>query len=153
MFEAGICEEVAFREIGISYMKSQIRGNKLNPLIIIITSASFGAIHLLYILFDGYNSEYLFQALFATFLGCFLGCIFLRTGNIWPCIAVHSIHDLLSVFFLAKMEVNDYPVYIYIWLAVGEALLALWGLFLIRKKKHPEIKELWDEKWQIEEQD
>jgi hypothetical protein len=32
---------------------------------------------------------------------------------------------------------------------IGLLLLAAWGLFLIRKKKHPEIWELWENKWQV----
>ena len=41
--------------------------------------------------------------------------------------------------------------YIWGWMIVGQALLAIWGLYLIRKEKHPEIGALWNDKWNLTE--
>ena len=149
MLQAGICEEVAFREIGISYMKRQLKDDKMNLPIILITSFVFGISHLLNTLLYGNFSIRIFQSLCAFLFAVFLGSIFLRTGNIWICILTHSIQDLLAVFFTARLREEDFPIYIYIGMIIGLLLLAAWGLFLIRKKKHPEIKELWNDKWQV----
>ena len=148
---AGITEEMAFREVGISYMKRQLREDKMNLPIILITSFAFGLIHLYNAILYKQFALYSFQAVCAFLLGIFFGCIFLRTGNIWVCIIVHSIHDLMTVFFPVPTAFYDHSTLVYICMMTGEALLAAWGLFLIRKKKYPEIRALWDDKWRITE--
>lgn len=81
-------------------------------------------------------------------LGIFFGAVYLRTGKIIPCILAHGVHDFLASAF----EVNRHaepPASVMVISAVCEAVLAVWGLYLIRKAKHPEIEALWDEKWQF----
>lgn len=144
---AGITEELAFREVGISYMKRQLRDDKMNLPIILTPSVAFGMIHLYNAVLYRQFTVYAFQAICAFLLGIFFGSVFLRTGNIWMCMTVHSLHDLLVALLPVPTTMYDHTAYVYICMITGEALLALWGLFLIRKKKHPEIRELWKERW------
>ncbi|MBP5363215.1 MAG: CPBP family intramembrane metalloprotease [Ruminococcus sp.] len=151
--QAGICEEVAFREIGISHLKRQVRDDKFNIPILLILSVAFGATHLINILNMKAPFYYVFIQVFWTILiGIFFGGVFMRTGNIWPCIITHALHDLFPVFFLDRFDLNDYPLFIYVVITIGHMLLATWGLYLVRKEKHPEIHKLWEEKWQIAEE-
>lgn len=148
---AGICEEMAFREVGISYLKRQLSGNKWNLFILIFTSAIFGVTHLSNVIALSVPLWARMMQVFGTlFLGFFLGALFLRTGNIWVCILTHTVYDILPNIFMSKMDV-DFTTYIWGWMIVGQALLAIWGLYLIRKAKQPEIASLWNEKWIINE--
>ena len=150
-FSAGICEEMAFREVGISYLKRQLSGNKWNLFILIFTSVIFGVTHLSNVIALSVPLRARMMQVFGTlFFGFFLGALFLRTGNIWVCILTHTVYDLLPNIFMSKMDV-DFTTYIWGWMIVGQALLAIWGLYLIRKAKQPEIESLWNEKWIINE--
>ena len=149
---AGICEEVAFREIGISLMKRQSKEDQKNLPIVLIISVVFGLSHLMNSIGSSIPFYYfLIQVTWTALLGIFFGAVFLRTGNIWPCLIAHAIHDMLADFFRADYDVVDEPAYIDIFMTVGLAALAAYGLYLIRKETYPEIRKLWDEKWQIAE--
>lgn len=150
-FSAGICEEMAFREVGISYLKRQLNGNKWNLFILIFTSVIFGITHLSNVIALSVPLWARMMQVFGTlFFGFFLGALFLRTGNIWVCILTHTVYDILPNIFMSKMDV-DFATYIWGWMIVGQALLAIWGLYLIRKAKQPEIESLWNDKWKINE--
>ena len=148
---AGICEEMAFREVGISYLKRQLSGNKWNLFILIFTSVIFGVTHLSNVIALSVPLWARMMQVFGTlFFGFFLGALFLRTGNIWVCILTHTVYDILPNIFMSKMDV-DFTTYIWGWMIVGQGMLAIWGLYLIRKAKQPEIESLWNEKWKINE--
>lgn len=148
---AGICEEMAFREVGISYLKRQLSGNKWNLFILIFTSVIFGVTHLSNVIALSVPLWTRMMQVFGTlFFGFFLGALFLRTGNIWVCILTHTVYDILPNIFMSKMDV-DFTTYIWGWMIVGQGLLAIWGLYLIRKAKQPEIESMWNEKWELTE--
>ena len=147
---AGVCEEISFRAVGISYMKRQRKGEKYILPIILFTSISFGLIHLINAIKDGRVGIHAMQACMATLLGIFFGAVYMRTGNIIPCIITHGLHD----FFSSAFEVNRHGELPDCFIAIAvicEALLAVWGLYIVRKEKRPEIEALWNEKWQFPE--
>ena len=147
---AGVCEEISFRAIGISYMKRQRKGEKSILPIVLFTSISFGLIHITNAIKVGHVGVYVMQACMASLIGIFFGAVFMRTGNIIPCILAHGVHDFFATAFNVNRQ-GDIPVAIIVVAVVCEALLAAWGLYLIRKEKRPEIEALWNEKWQIPE--
>ena len=147
---AGVCEEISFRAIGISYMRRQRKGEKHILPILLFTSISFGLIHITNAIRVGHIGVYAMQACMASMLGIFFGAVYIRTGNIIPCIIAHGVHD----FLVSAFEVNRHaeltaPVMVISFIC--EALLAAYGLYLVRKAKRPEIEALWDEKWQLPE--
>ena len=148
MIAAGICEEVAFREVGISYMRRQLKGENKILLTLIFTGVTFGFTHLSNA-FKGDFLESLIQSALASMLGIFFGAIFIRTGNIWPCILTHGLHDLLFAIASVHYDVEEEPLFLFVVAMICESLLMVWGLYLVRKEKHPEIEALWSEKWQI----
>lgn len=150
MVAAGICEEVAFREVGISYMRRQRKGEKMILPTLLFTSISFGITHIMNAI-SGNILQSCVQSLLAVTLGVFFGAVFIRTGNIWPCIVAHGLHDLFITCFSENYNVTDEPVYVIIVGCVCEILLMIWGLYLVRKEKRSEIEALWNEKWQIPE--
>ena len=149
---AGICEEMAFREVAISYMKRQLREDKWNIPILLFTSVIFGISHLSNAISGSAPlCGRMAQVLGTLMFGIFLGAVFLRTGNIWACIVTHTIYDTLPSLFMTKMDA-DFKFYNWGWMLVGQALLAAWGLYLLRKEKRPEINALWNDKWQFPEE-
>ena len=151
MIAAGICEEVAFREVGISFMRRQLKGEKMIVPTLLITSAAFGVTHMMNFFMTGKFLDAAIQSALATMLGIFFGAVFIRTGDIWPCIAAHGMHDLLIVIFSVNIGAEKDHILITIVGVTCEALLMIWGLYLVRKEKHSEIEALWTEKWQIAE--
>lgn len=148
---AGVCEEIAFRAVGISYMKRQRKGEKHILPILLFTSVTFGLTHIINAIKGGNVGGHCIQALLATMLGIFFGAVYLRTGNILPCIVMHGLHDFLVSAFGVNRHFTDMPNGAFAVSIVCEALLAGWGIYLVRKAKQPEIEALWDEKWQIPE--
>ena len=89
------------------------------------------------------------QALLAFFMGVFLSAVYLRTGNIWPLILIHSLHDILTSSAIEKMTAHgaDFPDWITALLCVIEGILLVSGFYLLRKSKRAEIIELWNRRW------
>ena len=141
---AGVTEEIAFRELPISYMARQWRDEKKIPLMVIIPGVAFGLIHLLNI--PGENpADTLVQALLSIFFGILFSAVYVRTGSIWAVLIVHTLHDLLS--FSALYYTPELPDLVIVeWMIMG-CFLAICGMYLIRKEKRPEIIALWDRKW------
>ena len=63
----------------------------------------------------------------------------------------HTLHDLLvSSAAVYTPELPD--IVIAEWVII-EGILAIYGMYLIRKEKRPEIISLWDRKWNRSKKD
>ncbi len=93
---AGLAEEIFFRGIIISYLRTRFsEKQKCNILVLFVSSILFAVLHLLNLHFNFITIMDAFQQLFATFcMGIFLGSLYLKTGHLWPCILIHFIWDL-----------------------------------------------------------
>ena len=89
------------------------------------------------------------QALLTFFTGVFFGAVYLRTGNIWPLILCHSLHDIMTFSAGDKLVALgvDFPDWITAFLCVIEGLLLICGLYMLRRSKRAEIMALWDKRW------
>ena len=147
---AGASEEVIFREIGISYLARQWRDeNKIIP-IALIPAVAFSLTHLTNLGTMSSIGSLLTQVLLSVFFGIFFSAVYLRTGNVWPLIIAHSLHDILGFSTSAgvvAMGVTEFPDWTTGYLIVIEAAMAICGLYMLRKSKRAEIIELWDRKW------
>lgn len=147
---AGASEEVCFREIGISYLARQWRDENKIIFIALISSVAFSLTHLTNVGTMDDVGALLTQVLLAVLFGIFFSAVYLRTGNIWPLIIVHSLHDLLAFSASAgitAMGVGEFPDWTTGYLILIEAAMAVCGLYMLRKSKRAEIIELWDRKW------
>ena len=147
---AGASEEVIFREIGISYLARQWRDENKIILMAIIPAVVFSLTHLTNYGEMGSVGSLLSQVLLTVFFGIFTGAVYLRTGNIWPLIIAHSLHDILGFSTSAgvvAMGVTEFPDWTTGYLFVIEAALAVCGLYMLRKSKRAEIIELWNRRW------
>ena len=146
---AGIAEEVAFREIGISYLARQWKDESKIIMMAVIPSAAFALIHVTNYVETRDLTSSLLQALLTFFFGIFYSAIYLRTGNIWPLIIAHSLHDILSFSASvgAAAKGAQFPEWIIIAIVLVEVILLVCGLYMLRKSKRAEIIALWDRKW------
>ena len=139
---AGAAEEACFREIGISYLARQWRDeNKIIPMAL-IPAVAFSLTHLTNFGSISDVSALLTQVLMTVLSGIFFSAVYLRTGNIWPLILVHALHDLLAFSAgagVTAMGVEEFPDWTTAYLIVIEAALAICGLFMLRKSKRAEI--------------
>ena len=145
---AGAGEEVAFREVGISYMARQWNDENKIILMAIIPAAAFALTHITNIVSMSL-SDVLKQALLTFFMGVFLGAVYIRTGNIWPIILGHSLHDIMAFSASEKLSMLglNLPDWSVTLLTVIEAGLLISGLYMLRKSKRAEIIALWDKRW------
>ncbi len=126
---------------------------------VVISSIMFGLIHLV-------NGIVGFQVISAALFGIYLSAIYLRTKNIWPIIAIHALWDT-AMFWIADLGTGlqgaNFPeiaqvasetsdtgdasiiavVLVFLLPVFFDVILALGGLFMLRKSKHEAIKKLW----------
>ncbi len=146
---AGAAEEVAFREVGLSYLARQWKDESKIILMAIIPGVAFGLTHVTNLVESRDISTTLLQTLLTLFMGVFLSAVYLRTGNIWPLILCHSLHDVMTFSGGAKLDALgiQFPDWITAFLCVTEAGLFICGLYMLRKSKRAEIIELWNKRW------
>lgn len=149
---AGVNEEIGSRALTIDNAY-RVQGKIEIYKYLILTSIIFGLSHITNIFFGASLSATISQIFYATGFGILFGAIYLRTGNILPGIISHFIIDFASAFnpaydpsstekmLLHTEEVNVVESLIKIIIIGG--ILALYGLFLVRKKKQDEITEVW----------
>ena len=150
---AGVAEEVAFRELPISYMARRWTDEKYILAMVLIPGIVFGLMHLTNALLGSMGSTVgardiwgcMRQATLSIFFGIFFSAVYVRTACIWPLLITHILHDALVLSASAYIE--DVPDWMMIVWFVIEGGLALYGLYLVRKEKHREIMALWNRKW------
>ena len=149
-FAPGFGEEITFRGLGVANYMRTIKNEKSIYTIFFLSSVVFGLVHILNAFAGARIDVSLIQAIYAIGVGMALCAVYLRTGNLLPCIIGHMSVDFLefvrgdlseSSGVMQEMGIGDW-----ITIAAG-AFAAVWGLFLIRKKHHSEILALWNDKW------
>ena len=149
----GFAEEILYRGIIISYFMKLFKSSKGIFLILIFSSLIFGLIHLPnFFLSDSFNII-LFQIFYAFAFGILTGAVYLRTGNLWPPIILHSLIDISS-FFSIKFNLNSTLLKTnFVWnfptilMFISCIIVIILGFYYVRISKHDEILELWEEKW------
>ena len=149
---AGAGEEVAFREVGTSYLARQWKDESKIVLMAVIPAVAFSLIHLTNSVTDMDLVSVLEQMLLTFFLGVFFGAVYIRTGNIWPLILGHSLHDIITFSAKAKLSLlgMDLPDWFVVLITVIEAGLLISGLYMLRKSKRSEIITLWNKRWSLD---
>jgi len=148
---AGVGEEVMFRGPVIANFMRVTDDEKKIPLIFWISSIAFGLIHLGNLSSGANVPMTVVQVITAVSAGMMFAAIFLRTGNLLPCIIFHTLVDLAC--FMDKSLLEDSGVITasitlidWIYLAVSIPM-AIWALKLVAKKHRGEILAVWAERW------
>lgn len=129
-----LSEEWMFR--GILFRAMAVR-QRLWPALL-LTSVIFGSMHVLNGFSYGDLTQSSVQAVAATMTGVFLGALLIRTGSIWPSIAMHMLWNfgLLLLTFEAVGEQQPQPAPTLQALLMATAIVMpnlLYALFLLRK--------------------
>ena len=152
---AGFTEETAFRGLPLSMlMRKFAKGNRIYAALI-ITSVVFGLVHGLNVFVGANIGRTGIQMIGAGFMGLLLGAIYLRSGNLWPVIVIHTAHDIIAMLDVSNITdkgviVGQTTWHTYFDLGLCVAM-GIAGLYLVRKAKRAEIDEIWSRKWVIAE--
>lgn len=153
----GFYEEVILRGMLLGHMMKHWKNDKKKILrSAAATSILFGAVHLGNLVY-GNTAETIFQVFYATILGLIFAASYLRTKNLWACILIHGIIDVSSalykIHYLPGEEISDITGgfgfmnngFGLLLLPVSILSTLIVALYELRKKKRPEISELWNE--------
>lgn len=154
---AGFMEEAWFRSYTVANLMRIKRGYGSMLFVIALTSLLFGASHLSNVLLGANASRTAMQFVTATITGLFYAAIYLRCGNILPCMLYHCFHDIINLMFLATnssgamLNAATVPDLIAQVIYSGaELILAIW---LIRPATFEGIRSLWDRKWHLQQEE
>ena len=151
---AGFTEELAFRGLPVSLLMRQWHEEKRILTIMILTSVIFGGVHITNYFSGADLGSSIMQTIAAAGAGLFFCGIYLRCGNLWVTIGVHTLHDLFC--FLDEGGIHDGVVvqeitwFSFLDLAFCIALGVV-GIWMVRPSKRAEIRRLWNRKWRIED--
>ncbi|MBR2742151.1 MAG: CPBP family intramembrane metalloprotease [Clostridia bacterium] len=148
---AGFSEEAAFRGIGISILLRDIRDEKRILHALLFTSAVFAVVHAVNAAVGADPGMTALQVAAAFCMALLLGASYIRSGNLWPVIIVHTLNDIIA--FMGNAELSSSGIYTegvtwssFLGLALS-AVMGIVGLWLIRPAKRAEIRALWEKKW------
>ena len=112
---------------------------------VVLSSVIFGLIHFVNLNRAAFLPT-LVQVIYAMFLGAAFGAVFIRTHNLWGGIIAHALidfsNDLPRAQAAASGGQNGASMILEILIC---AVFLLYGLFLIRPKKIPEIEKVWQQ--------
>ena len=123
----GVVEEIVFRGFLFNGMR---RTGKL-PVAVVVSALTFGMGHIVNLLTGHATTETLVQMIFAVSWGFMFTFAYLKGGSLLPCIAIHSLIDVLSVF------ARDNVVAHWIIIVATVAAALVYCLYL-RKQPTPE---------------
>ncbi len=151
----GIGEEVMFRVIPIS-IAMRSKNKKIVTWTFIISSVLFGLVHATNLIVGADPGSTLMQVIYATAIGMAMSAIYMRTGNIWITMVIHTFTDFASYLGVSlqesggvlsdKMDLDNF-----IFLAIATAIFLANAFVAFRKSKRDEIPAVWDKIWGREE--
>ncbi len=146
----GFGEETAFRGLGVANYMRKDPSEKGILTAFWLSSIVFGLIHIGNALNGAPLGISVLQGLYAIGIGMALGAVYLRTGNILPCMFAHMSLDFLEFCrgdlgstggIMINLGIGD-------WITIVAGIAgAVWGLYLIRPAVRADITALWKDKW------
>ncbi len=154
-FAPGLGEEVIFRIIPIS-LAMRSRNKNIITTVLIVTSLIFGLVHSGNILAGADPVQTLMQVIYATGLGLTYAAIYLRTGNIWVSIFLHTFTDFNAYIEVSGQQsggvlADKATMMTVIGLGALSVIFFTNALVAFRKSKREEIPAVWDRIWGREE--
>lgn len=139
----GLFEELAFRGV-IFLMFAEKRHTTRKGLFwsLILTSAVFGAVHLVNVLMGAGIGAVILQIGYSFLIGAMCSVVLLKTRNIWICVALHAIYDFCGTMMptLGGGTWWDTPTVIFTAvLAVATAVYLIWQFFVLDLGRVEEI--------------
>ena len=153
----GFYEEIIVRGMLLGHMMKHWKNDEKKILrAAVATSLLFGIVHLGNLVY-GNAVETIFQVIYATIIGLVFAASYLRTKNLWACILIHGFTDVTSalykIHYLPGEEIPDViggfqfmqGGFGLLFLPISFLIALVVALYELRKKKRPEISELWNE--------
>lgn len=136
----GLFEEVLCRGLMLNLFLRQWGGTQRGVLVAVLTSgAYFGLAHLITVAVGRSTlAAGAVQAVYAFFIGVLFAAIFIRTGSIWPGVALHALFNIAGSLRMISVEgVSSAPTSTTVadaTSAIGLCFLVfVYGLFLLRR--------------------
>ncbi len=148
----GFGEEVMFRGLGVANFMRTVNDEKKIMVIFWLSSLVFGVAHMGNITGGANIIVSIVQSLAAVGIGMFFGAVYIRTGNLWPTIIAHTITDFMEFVRADVGGAGGTMVTIGIgdWFSVTAGIVGgIYGLYLMSSKFHPQIMEIWRDKWAV----
>lgn len=154
-FAPGLGEEVIFRIIPIS-LAMRSRNKNIIATVLIVTSLIFGLVHSANMLAGADPVQTLMQVIYATGLGLTYAAIYLRTGNMWVSVFMHTFTDFNAYFGMSGQQsggvlADKVTMMVVIGLGALSVIFFTNALVAFRKSKREEIPAVWDRIWGREE--
>ncbi len=154
-FAPGLGEEVIFRIIPIS-LAMRSRNKNVVTVVLIVTSLIFGLAHSANVFAGADPVQTLMQVIYATGLGLTYAAIYLRTGNMWVSVFMHTFTDFNAYFGVSSQMsggvlADKATMMTVIGLGALSAIFFTNALVAFRKSKREEIPAVWDRIWGREE--
>ena len=139
----GVNEEAGFRGIAAALVLRKYRRPGNIWISAVFIGIVFGLTH-----FIGFGPEDSFlpvfvNAVFAAFFGIIFGVIFILSGNLWPCMILHSLYDTLAFMITSVADSPDWPVFA----EVGAYLLVMIVFLVVLYRNRDKASQLWYRKW------
>ena len=151
---AGFGEEAIFRAYGLSTIMRKCKSEKHIITGLAITSVIFGGIHAFNIFAGANSGNTVLQVITAGSLGLFLGALYLRCGNLWPSIIIHTVNDILALTNVTDITEQGIVIGGITWFdyldVVTCIIIGIIGIWMVRSEKRPEIMEIWNKKWKTD---
>lgn len=130
MLCVGFLEEIIFRGF---LFKAMCQSNIKRA--IIVSSITFGIGHIVNLLNGADTFSTILQICYAVAIGFLFTIIFLRSGNLWPCIITHGVINSLSAF--ARESSDSFMLFISVALIIIS--LAYSAFILVKTKKQNNV--------------
>ncbi len=122
----GVAEEIVFR----GFLFNGMRKSGSLTAAVIVSAVTFGMGHIVNLLTGHATTETLVQMIFAVAWGFMFTFAYLKGGSLLPCIAIHGLIDVFSVF------ARDNEIAHWAYIAATVAVAAVYCLYL-RKQPTP----------------
>ena len=119
----GVAEEIVFRGFLFNGMR---RTGKL-PVAVVVSALTFGMGHIVNLLTGHATTETLVQMIFAVAWGFLFTFAYLKGGSLLPCIAIHGLIDVFSVF------ARDNEIAHWAYIAATVAVAVIFCLYLSKQ--------------------
>lgn len=155
--QPGISEEILYRIIPLSIV---MRSSKRDQLVVpaaIFTSVIFGLSHGLNIFAGADPVTTMFQVTYSICVGLLFAAVYLRTGNLWISIIMHTLTDVICSLSASIQSDNGVLTQNYgfvgaIFQLTCAALYLINALYIFRRSKRVGIPDKWADKWNVKEE-
>ncbi len=139
----GLFEELAFRGVIFLSLAEKRRTTRKGLFwSLILTSAVFGAVHLINVLMGAGIGSVILQIGYSFLIGAMCSVVLLKTRNIWLCVLLHAVYDFSGnlVPTLGGGTWWDTPTVIFtVILAVATTIYLVWQFFTLDLRRVEEI--------------